>query len=67
MSRIKVILYNPRAVFYTMPLALLAVASHLDPEIYEPVIIDGRLESDPEGAVLAPDLAVPFLSERIVP
>lgn len=53
MSRIKVVLYNPRAVFYTMPLALLAVASHLDPEIYEPVIIDGRLESDPEAAVLA--------------
>jgi radical SAM superfamily enzyme YgiQ (UPF0313 family) len=53
MSRIKVVLYNPRAVFYTMPLALLAVASHLDPEIYEPVILDGRLESDPEGAVLA--------------
>lgn len=53
MSRIKVVLYNPQAVFYTMPLALLAVGSHLDPERYEVVIVDGRLESDPEGAVLA--------------
>lgn len=53
MSRIKVVLYNPRAVFYTMPLALLAVGSHLDPERYEVVIVDGRLESDPAGAVLA--------------
>ncbi|HBL29841.1 MAG TPA: B12-binding domain-containing radical SAM protein [Acidobacteria bacterium] len=53
MSRIKVLLYNPRAVFYTMPLALLAVGSHLDPERYEPVIVDGRLEDDPVAAVLA--------------
>lgn len=53
MSRIKVVLYNPRAVFYTMPLAVLAVGSHLDPERYEVVIVDGRLESDPEAAVLA--------------
>ncbi len=52
-SRIKVVLYNPQAVFYTMPLALLAVGSHLDPERYEVVIVDGRLESDPAGAVLA--------------
>ena len=28
--RAKVVLYNPRAVFDTMPLALMAVASHLD-------------------------------------
>ena len=26
----RVVLYNPRAVFYTMPLALLALASALD-------------------------------------
>lgn len=52
-GRIKVVLYNPQAVFYTMPLALLAVGSHLDPERYEVVIVDGRLESDPAGAVLA--------------
>jgi anaerobic magnesium-protoporphyrin IX monomethyl ester cyclase len=49
----KVVLYNPRAVFYTMPLALLAIGSHLDPERYEVVIVDGRLESDPIAAVRA--------------
>lgn len=51
MSRAKVVLYNPRAVFYTMPLALLAVGSHLDPERYEVVIVDGRLEDDPVAAL----------------
>lgn len=52
-SRIKIVLYNPRAVFFTMPLALLAIGSELDPEIYEVVIVDGRLEADPVGAVIA--------------
>jgi anaerobic magnesium-protoporphyrin IX monomethyl ester cyclase len=42
-----VILYNPYAVFYTMPLALLAVGSYLDPEKYNVLIIDGRLEKNP--------------------
>ncbi len=51
MSRARVVLYNPRAVFFTMPLAPLAVGSHLDPERYEVVIVDGRLE-DPETALL---------------
>src|SRR5499427_2820935 len=51
--RIKVVLYNPRAVFFTMPLALLAIGSELDPDLYEIVIIDGRLEQDPERAVLS--------------
>jgi anaerobic magnesium-protoporphyrin IX monomethyl ester cyclase len=51
--RSKIVLYNPRAVFFTMPLALLAIGSELDPELYEVVIVDGRLESDPESAVLA--------------
>ena len=46
------VLYNPQAVFYTMPLALVAVGSHLDPERYEVVIVDGRLEDDPAAAVL---------------
>jgi anaerobic magnesium-protoporphyrin IX monomethyl ester cyclase len=50
-ARRKVVLYNPRAVFYTMPLALLAIGSHLDPALYEVVIIDGRLETDPVAAV----------------
>lgn len=48
----KIVLYNPRAVFYTMPLALLAVGSALDPRRYRVRIIDGRLERDPVRAVL---------------
>lgn len=51
-QRRKVVLYNPRAVFYTMPLALLAIGSELDPARYEVVIIDGRLEPDAERRVL---------------
>src|SRR3954463_8022471 len=51
--RRKVVLYNPQAVFFTMPLALLAVGSDLDPERYEVVIVDGRLESDAIAAVRA--------------
>ena len=42
-----VLLYNPHAVFYTMPLALVAIGSHLDPERYRVVIVDGRLSGDP--------------------
>jgi anaerobic magnesium-protoporphyrin IX monomethyl ester cyclase len=52
-QRLKVVLYNPRAVFFTMPLALLAIGSELDPEEYEVVIIDGRLEADAESRVLS--------------
>jgi len=48
----RVVLYNPAAEFYTMPLALLAIGSHLDRERYEPVIVDGRLEPDAVGTVL---------------
>lgn len=51
--RLKVVLYNPQAVFFTMPLALLAVGSHLDPDLYEVVIVDGRLEADAQAAVLS--------------
>jgi anaerobic magnesium-protoporphyrin IX monomethyl ester cyclase len=51
--RMKVVLYNPRAVFFTMPLALLAIGSELDPQLYEVIIVDGRLEPDPERALLA--------------
>jgi radical SAM superfamily enzyme YgiQ (UPF0313 family) len=43
--RPKIVLYNPKAVFWTMPLALLAVASALDREKYEVVIVDSRLDS----------------------
>ena len=53
MSRKKVVLYNPRAVFYTMPLGLLAVGSHLDRARWEVVIVDARLEADPLTALLA--------------
>jgi anaerobic magnesium-protoporphyrin IX monomethyl ester cyclase len=49
----RVVLYNPRAVYYTMPLALVALASSLDQRDVEVVIIDGRLEADPVGAVVA--------------
>jgi radical SAM superfamily enzyme YgiQ (UPF0313 family) len=52
-KRLKVVLYNPWAVFYTMPLALLAIGSELDPDLYEVVIIDARIESDAESKVLA--------------
>lgn len=41
----KIVLYNPKAVFWTMPLALIAIASALDREKYEVVISDGRLDS----------------------
>ena len=51
--RLKVVLYNPQAVFFTMPLALLAIGSELDPDDYEVVVIDGRLDADAESAVLA--------------
>jgi radical SAM superfamily enzyme YgiQ (UPF0313 family) len=53
MNRLKVVLYNPQAVFFTMPLALLAIGSALDPARYEVVIVDARIESDPQAALLA--------------
>ena len=49
--RLKIVLYNPRAVFFTMPLALLAIGSELDPEVYEVVTIDGRLDEDAESTL----------------
>lgn len=42
-----VILYNPYAEFYTMPLALIAIGSYLDADRYNVIIIDGRIEKDP--------------------
>lgn len=48
----RVVLYNPRAVFYTMPLALVALASALDRAKVDVVIVDGRLETDPIRRVL---------------
>lgn len=52
-GRLKVLLYNPQAVFFTMPLALLAIGSQLDPDRYEVITIDGRLEADAEQAVIS--------------
>ena len=52
MTMRKVVLYNPQAVFWTMPLALIAVGSALDRSKYEVIIVDGRLEADPIGALL---------------
>ncbi|MBS0419217.1 MAG: radical SAM protein [Proteobacteria bacterium] len=52
-TRPKVVLYNPQAVFFTFPLALLAIGSELDPERYEVVIIDARLETDAPSVVLS--------------
>ena len=48
-----VLLYNPRAVFHTMPLGLVAIGSALDRERFDVRIIDGRFEDDAVAA-LAP-------------
>src|SRR5229473_281460 len=48
----KVVLYNPMAVFHTMPLALLAIGSNLDPDRFDVRIIDARIAKDPHGEVL---------------
>lgn len=53
MNRPTVVLYNPESVFFTMPLAALAVGSAVDRTRYRVRIVDGRLEADPEAAVLA--------------
>jgi anaerobic magnesium-protoporphyrin IX monomethyl ester cyclase len=53
MQRAKVVLYNPSSVFFTMPLALLAIGSYLDPLKYEVRIIDARLEKDDHATLLA--------------
>ncbi len=46
-------LYNPRSVFWTMPLALVAIGAALEPARFEVIIVDGRLEADPAAGVLA--------------
>lgn len=56
--RRRVVLYNPQAVFHTLPLALLAIGSALDRARYDVHIVDARLEADPHAALLAA-LAVP--------
>jgi len=48
----KVLLYNPQAVFFTMPLALLSIGSCLDRSRFDVRIVDGRLEKDPISSIL---------------
>ncbi len=51
MKPAKIVLYNPKADFYTLPLALLALASYLnrlDRRRYRVVLVDGRLDEDDE-------------------
>ncbi len=43
----KILLYNPKAVFFDMPLALLAIGSALDNNKYEVIIVDGRIDDSP--------------------
>ncbi len=50
--RQKVVLYNPAAVFHTMPLGLLAIASNLDHCRFDVRIIDARITPDPVEAVV---------------
>jgi len=50
--RHKIVLYNPRATYWTMPLALVAIASRLDRGRYDVRIVDARLEPDPTAAVV---------------
>jgi radical SAM superfamily enzyme YgiQ (UPF0313 family) len=51
-KRRKVVLYNPRAEHYTLPLALVALGSSLDRKRYEVRIVDGRLSERPVERVL---------------
>jgi len=52
MRRPRIVLYNPRAPFFTMPLGLVAVASALDRSRFDVTIVDGRLERDARARVL---------------
>ncbi len=52
-KRHKVVLYNPQAVFFTLPLALLAIGSELDPRFYEVIIIDARVDPEAHTTVLS--------------
>ena len=47
-----VVLYNPNAVFWTLPLALIALGSAVDRSRYDVRIVDGRLEADPVATVV---------------
>ena len=51
-QRHKIVLYNPTAVFWTMPLGLIAIGSALDPAQYDVNIVDARLEENPLASLL---------------
>src|SRR5262245_20803207 len=52
MRKHRIVLYNPRAPFFTMPLGLLAIGSAIDRSRFDVTIVDGRLERDPMARVL---------------
>lgn len=52
MAMQRIVLYNPRAPFFTMPLGLIAIGSAIDRSRYEVTIVDGRFEADPITRVL---------------
>ena len=52
MKKHRIVLYNPRASFFTMPLGLIAIGSALDRSRYDVTIIDGRFEDDPIARVI---------------
>jgi radical SAM superfamily enzyme YgiQ (UPF0313 family) len=52
-QRRRVVLYNPRAVFWTMPLGLIAIGSAIDRERYDVRVVDGRLFADQAAAIEA--------------
>ena len=51
MLRKKIILYNPKSVFFDMPLALLAIGSTIDSTFYEVIIIDGRIDENVKKSI----------------
>jgi radical SAM superfamily enzyme YgiQ (UPF0313 family) len=53
-------------VFYTKPLALLAVGSELDPARYEVVIVDGRLDPDAEATVVRESIGAVCLGVTVL-
>lgn len=55
----QVLLYNPKAEFFTQPLGLLAVASTLPKESFQPVLWDGRLMPGSVASALE-DLPAPL-------
>lgn len=48
----KVLLYNPQAVFFDMPLALMAIASQLDQDLYDITIVDARIDENAHESIL---------------